>query len=201
MTKAHFLFFFLPVARPVPQYCLSGGQASALTCVQLDLLKRKISDSGDDNNSRIERFNAFLSQHNDAIHGKDGVSQGQFRKYARCGAKAIFSTKEFGMALARIDLYNVAPIVLGGVYYLASIVEGATDQKLIAIDAALELTTKIALWTSIEERQIRTNKNSILKPIYLDLSEGLIVLYKSMIVLMGQLVEYLESHSSKLQFW
>lgn len=162
--------------------------------VQLAILaEAKDEAEQKENESVAELFDLFLQEREDKLHGKDGVSRTPMHKYARKVAKFVISTKDLGMGLVRIDTYRIAPIVMGGIYCIAAIVEGATEEQRKAIDTALDMASLITYWDTIEELQIRTNANLRLTSSYKQLEVELIKMYKAIIVLMVGLTSFLRS--------
>lgn len=94
------------------------------------------------------------------------------------------------MGLARLDHHGVAPVVLGGIFTVIQVIQGATDESLTAMTATLEIGYIVSLWNTVEKRQILRNRDPRLMESYEKLSDAIIQLYKDIIVLLGQMVAY-----------
>ena len=107
-------------------------------------------------------------------------------------AKSALSTKEAGMGLAKLDPYGIAPFVLGGVYTVFEVVQNNSEERDSAVALALDVAEVVALWNSIERYQISKNLNSRLDPLYDELSNAIVELYRKIIVLLGTTIAHLE---------
>ena len=94
------------------------------------------------------------------------------------------------MGLARLDHHGVAPVVLGGIFTVIQVIQGATDESLTAMTATLEIGYIVSLWNTVEKRQILRNRDPRLTQSYEKLSDSILQLYKDIIVLLGQMVAY-----------
>jgi hypothetical protein len=58
----------------------------------------------------------------------------------------------------------------------------------------MEIAEVIALWTCLEERQIKNNLNSSLNDLYTRLGDEIVEMYKAIIVLLGKMLPYFDSN-------
>lgn len=121
---------------------------------------------------------------------KDGIRPIFWRRLLGRTARAALSTKDVAMGLARLDHHGVAPVILGGIFTVIQVIQGATDESLTAMTATLEIGYIVSLWNTVEKRQILRNRDPRLTASYEELSDAIIQLYKDIIVLLGQMVAY-----------
>ncbi len=124
--------------------------------------------------------------------GKDGISEGVQRKFFARSTKFILSTKDIGMVFARLDHHEIAPVALGGLYTVAQIIQNDSDEHRAAFSLTLQIVETVALWNSVEQYQILKNRNQNLSALYEELSNTIVMLYQSIIVLLGTMIVYFE---------
>ena len=144
-------------------------------------------NSNDSLGDRISRLGAAQQA---TIRSKDRVRPIRWRRWLGRTARAALSTKDVAMGLARLDHHGVAPVVLGGMFTVIKVIQGATDESLTAMTATLEIGCIVSLWNTVEKRQILRNRDPRLTESYEKLSDAIIQLYKDIIVLLGQMVAY-----------
>jgi hypothetical protein len=106
------------------------------------------------------------------------------------------------MGLSRLDPHGTAPLVFGGLFCLVQVIQGGIQQSPEAITLTMEIAEVIALWTCLEERQIKNNSNSSLKDLYTKLSDEIVEMYNAIIVLLGKLLPYFDSNWRKFsEIW
>ena len=91
------------------------------------------------------------------------------------------------MELARLDPHGTAPFVFGGLFCIVQVIQGGIQQSTDAVTSTLEVAEIIALWTRLEDRQIKNNLNLSLSDLYLKLGDEVAEMYKAVIVLLGKL--------------
>lgn len=94
------------------------------------------------------------------------------------------------MGLSRLDQHGITPIVLGGVFSVIQVIQGATDEAATAMSATLEIGYIVLLWTAVEQRQILRNRYPDLTELYTQLSGAILKMYRNIIVLLGKMVAY-----------
>ncbi|KAH7130742.1 hypothetical protein B0J11DRAFT_603123 [Dendryphion nanum] len=101
-----------------------------------------------------------------AYKRKNGVSRSPLRKVFLRIARVVLSTKDLGMGLARLDPHKVAPVVLGGIYCLASLIEGASEDDILAVKCSMDIVELVALWATYEKQHMVVVRSEELKEEY-----------------------------------
>lgn len=136
----------------------------------------------------------------DGLRAKDGLTQSTDRKLQSRSVRFTMSTRDLAMGLARLDPHKIAPAVLGGVYTIVQVLDNDTEESRAAMMTTLELAGIVALWTSIEKRQISKNSHPGLKALYQKLSELIVKLYEGIIVLFGTMMAYFDKNRFRKWF-
>ena len=138
-----------------------------------------------------------LNERRQSLKGRDGVSQTVTQRVIQRGSKFILSTEKVVMGVSRFDHHGIAPLVLGGVYTLVKCVQGYTEEQLAALRVTVDIPEIIALWTSVEAREIRRPHPENQQQDYASLSREIKEMYQVVIVLLNTLLRYFNSKSRK----
>ena len=143
----------------------------------------------------VNRLNLERSK----IRGADGVSQSATRRTLGRVSRGVLSTESIGRGLALLDPYRVAPIVVGGIYGLAKIVEGNTREEEAAFASVMEIAEIVALWACIEKTQIVRSQPARLEGYFESLCRKIVEMYEAIIVLLKAFISHRNSNWSKIK--
>jgi len=107
--------------------------------------------------------------------------------------KSILLTKDLGMALARLDPYRIAPVVVTGIYCILQIVEGGDEDINRSKQYMKGIFQIVAYWTCVEEYEIGEDTNRELQKKCNELEKRVVEMYKEIIQLLVTLISYSKS--------
>jgi hypothetical protein len=145
------------------------------------------------NNIGPENVNQVFCNRQDNSQAEEKKVQSKLLKSIRRFAKSVILTKDLGMGLARLDPHRIAPIVLGGVYCIATIIDGNIDARKSAFLICRDILNTLALWKFIEQYQIVPNIDEDVNEEYEQLQKELVIMYADVIVLLETLTAYFDS--------
>jgi hypothetical protein len=147
--------------------------------------------------STFEAVSQMLEKQRNKILAEDGVSQAPWRRTVRHGLRYVLALQAPVLSISRLDPHGIAPLVLSGFFCMIQVGQGGVQQSQEIIAVSMELGQLIALWTCVEERQIKRNMNASLEKLYERLSDEIIEMYKAIIVLLGKLLPLTDSRMRK----
>lgn len=141
--------------------------------------------------SIAEKTHTLISEELDKLHPGNGVSQSSLRCTVRRVAKFVISTKDVGMAFARLESQSIASVILASVYLAAQLVDQATDEVTQIIEIATEIPEIMMVWMRYEEVHMTNREAKDLHEEYKNLQDEIVKMYTAIIVLLGKLQEFL----------
>jgi hypothetical protein len=135
----------------------------------------------------------IVTKHHDDSQTSSTGMQRKLLESIRRAAKCVLLTKDLSIGLSRLDPHRITPVVLGGVYCTATIIDGNIDARKSAFPLCLNILNTLALWKFVEQCQIVPNLDKDVDKEYEQLKEELVKMYEDVIVLLGTLTAYFDS--------